>query len=71
MAKLTGWAQNRGPAPEDLNARAENHRFRLDSSTQWRKTGAKVWDGIPDPCGCGAFIFAHYHDTGGSHKEGD
>eukprot|EP00972_Heterocapsa_arctica_P059642 8795359-Heterocapsa_arctica.AAC.1 len=71
MARLPGWAQNQGTAPEDINAMAENHRLRLDSSTQWRKSGAVVWDGIQDPCGCGAFVFAHYHDKGGGHKEGD
>eukprot|EP00972_Heterocapsa_arctica_P089790 13244015-Heterocapsa_arctica.AAC.1 len=25
---------------------------------------------MPDPCGCRAFIFLHYHDTDGSQKDG-
>eukprot|EP00972_Heterocapsa_arctica_P083276 12270443-Heterocapsa_arctica.AAC.1 len=57
------------PTPEEVNAKAENQRFRQDSSFQWRRTGAKVWNGMPDPCGCGAFVYAHFHGTGGSQKE--
>eukprot|EP00972_Heterocapsa_arctica_P091881 13550884-Heterocapsa_arctica.AAC.1 len=53
MPKLTGWTKNQdvstiGPAPEDLNAREEHLRFRLDCSTQWKKSGARIWDGMPE-----------------------
>eukprot|EP00972_Heterocapsa_arctica_P032480 4784971-Heterocapsa_arctica.AAC.1 len=75
MPKLTGWTKNQdgsttGQAPEDLNARVENLRFRLDSSSQWKKSGARIWDGMPEPCGCRTFFLLHYHGIDGSQQEG-
>eukprot|EP00972_Heterocapsa_arctica_P099309 14655326-Heterocapsa_arctica.AAC.1 len=33
----------------------------------WERTGGMVWDGIQDPCGCRAFVHAHFHTKPGRH----
>eukprot|EP00972_Heterocapsa_arctica_P104181 15353998-Heterocapsa_arctica.AAC.1 len=75
MPKLIGWTTGQdgstvAPAPEDLNARQGNLRFRHDSSARWKKSGARIWDGMPDPCRCKAFVLFHYHDKGGNLQDG-
>eukprot|EP00972_Heterocapsa_arctica_P058674 8651077-Heterocapsa_arctica.AAC.1 len=55
LPRLVGWSQTNDPTEGELNAVAENQRFRGDSEAQWKKTRGKIWNGIPNPCGCGAF----------------
>eukprot|EP00972_Heterocapsa_arctica_P089909 13262942-Heterocapsa_arctica.AAC.1 len=67
MPELTGWTIGQDgssvhPAPADLNARQDNFRFRHDCSTQWKESGATIWDGFPQPCGCD-------HASGANQKE--
>eukprot|EP00972_Heterocapsa_arctica_P107921 15894975-Heterocapsa_arctica.AAC.1 len=71
LPKLVGWTQTTDPEAEDINAAAENHRYRMDQSDQWRRTGAMVWDGFQNPCNCKAFVHAHYHEKAGRHQEGE